>query len=372
MILFEQVTKYYGKNPKPALHQVSLEIQRGEFVFLVGASGSGKSSCLRMMLREEVPTQGRVHVLGQDLAKIPNRKVPYFRRTLGVVFQDFRLLPNKTVSENIAFALQVIGRSAGFIQEAVPDVLAQVGLDGKADRMPHELSGGEQQRVAIARALVNKPALLLADEPTGNLDPATSADIMNLLQVINANGTTVVMATHDVGIVNSMQRRVIELSNGVVIRDERGAGYVTQALPRVEVTETATGTLTAAAVDLSTATIFPEAGTPVSGDAAAQPLGFLPQVNAAQAASPQTSASQAATPPTWSPPAAQDSPADRLRRSVLPPSAPLPPSSGTSPLASLSLPSAASQATPTEAVDGTDDLADLFEQDTEQTGPEQA
>jgi cell division transport system ATP-binding protein len=206
-------------------------VLKGEFVFLVGASGSGKSSFLRLVLKEEKPSKGKIHVLGQELNTLASRKVPYFRRNLGVVFQDFRLLPNKTVFDNVAFALQVIGKSKGFIQEAVPDVLKMVGLAGKQGRFPHELSGGEQQRVAMARAVVNKPAILLADEPTGNLDPNTSAGIMTLLSAINANGTTVIMATHDVGIVDQMQRRVIELVSGQVVRDERGGGYQTQAVP---------------------------------------------------------------------------------------------------------------------------------------------
>lgn len=231
MIRFDNVSKYYPGSQRPALNSVTLEILRGEFVFLVGASGSGKSTILRMILKEERPTGGTVQVLGQNLGSLSSRKVPYFRRKLGVVFQDFRLLPNKTVAENVAFSLQVIGKSRGLIQEAVPDVLKLVGLAGKAGRMPHELSGGEQQRVAIARAIVNKPALLLADEPTGNLDPVTSAGIMALLERVNQNGTTVLMATHDAGIVDQMQRRVIELVGGNVIRDERGGGYLTQAIP---------------------------------------------------------------------------------------------------------------------------------------------
>lgn len=225
MILFESVSKKYRGTKRPALDRVSLNIDRGEFVFIVGASGSGKSSCLRLILREEQPSSGHVHVLGHDLGKISNRKVPYFRRNLGVVFQDFRLLTNKTVYDNVAFSLQVIGKSRGFIQEAVPDVLEMVGLDGKAKRFPHELSGGEQQRVAIARAIVNKPAILLADEPTGNLDPATSLGIMQLLRAINASGTTVVMATHEATFVDIMQQRVIELSQGVIVRDEQSGGY---------------------------------------------------------------------------------------------------------------------------------------------------
>ncbi len=211
MIRFENVTKRFRGTAKPALSNVDFEVLRGEFVFLVGASGSGKSSCLRLILREETPSDGRVVVLGRDLRSLSNRKVPYFRRHVGAVFQDFRLLPNKTVFQNVAFTLQVIGSSRGFIQQAVPEVLSLVGLAGKEKRFPHELSGGEQQRVAIARALVNRPQVLLADEPTGNLDPATSVDIMQLLARINAGGTTVVMATHEAGFVDQMQRRVIEL-----------------------------------------------------------------------------------------------------------------------------------------------------------------
>jgi cell division transport system ATP-binding protein len=232
MIRFDQVTKFYARNSRPALGEVTLEVLKGEFVFLVGASGSGKSSFLRLVLREDRPTKGRIHVLGQDLGRIPNRKVPFFRRNIGVVFQDFRLLPNKNVFDNVAFTLRVIGKSKGFIQEAVADTIRLVGLEGKENRLPHELSGGEQQRVAIARAIVNKPAVLLADEPTGNLDPATSAGIMALLERINAGGTTILMATHDAGIVDSMQRRVIELVNGQIVRDERSGGYVTQAVPK--------------------------------------------------------------------------------------------------------------------------------------------
>jgi len=234
MIRFDQVTKVYPRGSKPALSGVTLEVLSGEFVFLVGASGSGKSSFLRLVLREERADRGRVHVLGRELGRLPNRRVPYFRRNLGVVFQDFRLLPGKTVFDNVAFSLQVIGKSRGFIQSAVPETLEMVGLAGKEGRLPHELSGGEQQRVAIARAVVNKPAILLADEPTGNLDPVTSGGIMTLLERINAGGTTVVMATHDVGIVDSMQRRVIELVGGQVVRDERHGGYVTQAIPVAE------------------------------------------------------------------------------------------------------------------------------------------
>lgn len=225
MIRIENVVKQYRGSSRPALNDVTLEIDKGDFVFLVGASGSGKSSLMRMILREDLPNAGSVWVLGEDLRRIPNRKVPYFRRKLGVVFQDFRLLPNKTVAQNVAFSLEVIGKSRGFIENAVPDVLKLVGLSEKANRLPNELSGGEQQRVALARAIVNRPAILLADEPTGNLDPATSEGIMALIERINAAGTTVVMATHDEGIVNRLKKRVVVLSEGRIIRDERQAGY---------------------------------------------------------------------------------------------------------------------------------------------------
>src|ERR1700710_1813134 len=231
MIRFDEVSKFYAGNPRPALNGVTLEILKGEFVFLVGASGSGKSSFLRLVLKEEKPSKGQIHVLGQKLGTLSSRKVPYFRPNLGVVFQDFRLLPQKSVFDNVAFTLQVIGKSRGYIREAVPDVLKMVGLGGKAGRFPHELSGGEQQRVAIARAIVNKPAILLADEPTGNLDPATSAGIMTLLERINMGGTTVLMATHEAGIVDKMQRRVIELISGQIVRDERGGSYQTTSIP---------------------------------------------------------------------------------------------------------------------------------------------
>lgn len=224
MIRIENVVKQYRGANRPALNGVNIEIEKGEFVFLVGASGSGKSSLMRMILREDIPNSGAVWVLGENLRKIPNRRIPFFRRRLGVVFQDFRLLPNKTVAQNVAFSLEVIGKSAGFIETAVPDVLNLVGLGGKANRLPSELSGGEQQRVAIARAIVNKPDILLADEPTGNLDPITSQEIMKLLERINAAGTTIVMATHDSGIVDRLQKRVVVLSDGNIIRDELG-GY---------------------------------------------------------------------------------------------------------------------------------------------------
>ena len=225
MISVSNVTKQYKGSPRPALNNVSLEIEKGDFVFLVGESGSGKSSLMRLMLREDVASTGSVFVLGENLNAISSRRIPHFRRKLGVVFQDFRLLPNKTVAQNVAFSLEVIGKSQGFIQEAVADVLRLVGLHEKADRLPSQLSGGEQQRVALARAIVNKPAILLADEPTGNLDPATSEGIMALIERINLAGTTVVMATHDRGIVDRLQKRVVELRNGEIIRDQISAGY---------------------------------------------------------------------------------------------------------------------------------------------------
>ncbi|MGC5170944.1 cell division ATP-binding protein FtsE [Microbacterium sp. DT81.1] len=232
MIRFENVTKRYRGTVRPALDDVDFEVQRGEFVFLVGPSGSGKSTCLRLILREDTPSSGRVVVLGRDLRTLSNRRVPYFRRHIGAVFQDFRLLPSKTVFQNVAFTLQVIGSSRGFVQQAVPEALRLVGLEGKEKRFPHELSGGEQQRVALARALVNRPQVLLADEPTGNLDPGTSVDIMQLLARISAGGTTILMATHEAGFVNQMQRRVIELSDGQMVRDERHGGYGdTSAIP---------------------------------------------------------------------------------------------------------------------------------------------
>ena len=225
MIRLEGVSKLYKTSTRPALDRVSVQIDKGEFVFLIGPSGSGKSTFLRLLLREDIPSKGRVFVHDWNVAKLPRRKVPQLRQRVGCVFQDFRLLTNKTVAENVAFALEVIGKPAHTIRKVVPEVLELVGLDGKSDRMPHELSGGEQQRVAIARAFVNRPLLLLADEPTGNLDPDTSQDIMLLLERINRTGTTVLMATHDHSIVDSMRRRVVELSLGQVIRDEARGVY---------------------------------------------------------------------------------------------------------------------------------------------------
>ena len=225
MIRFEKVTKSYPKTEQPALNQVDLNVEKGEFVFLVGLSVSGKSTFLRLVLREEKPTSGIIHVAGKDLATLSNYKVPELRRQVGTVFQDFRLLNNKTVFENVAFTLHVLGYSKKEIAREVPEVLELVGLEEKLDRKPGELSGGEQQRVAIARAYVSRPAILIADEPTGNLDPATSVGIMKLLDRINRDGTTVVMATHDAGIVDQMRKRVIELEAGHVIRDQARGVY---------------------------------------------------------------------------------------------------------------------------------------------------
>ncbi|CAN5196601.1 cell division ATP-binding protein FtsE [soil metagenome] len=225
MIHLENVTKLYPASSRPALDDVTVDIEKGEFVFLIGASGSGKSTFLRLLLKEEVPTRGNVHVTGKHLNKLTKWQVPKLRRTMGCVFQDFRLLKNKNVTENIAFALEVINKPKHTIKKVVPEVLELVGLEGKANRLPHELSGGEQQRVAIARAFVNRPLVLLADEPTGNLDPETSQDIMLLLERINRTGTTVMMATHDSNIVDSMRRRVIELSDGKLTRDQARGVY---------------------------------------------------------------------------------------------------------------------------------------------------
>ncbi|TRZ87572.1 MAG: cell division ATP-binding protein FtsE [Streptomycetaceae bacterium] len=227
MIRFENVSKVYPGQDKAALEGINLEVTKGEFVFLVGLSGSGKSTFLRLVLREDHPTSGTIHVAGKDLGTLANHKVPELRRQVGTVFQDFRLLPNKTIFENVAFTLHVLGYSQKEIDREVPEVLELVGLEDKGDRRPSEISGGEQQRVAIARAYVSRPAILIADEPTGNLDPATSVGIMKLLDRINREGTTVVMATHDSGIVDQMRKRVIELDSGHVIRDQvRGVyGY---------------------------------------------------------------------------------------------------------------------------------------------------
>jgi cell division transport system ATP-binding protein len=224
MIRFDNVTKVY-KSGTVAVRNVSLDIQKGEFVFLVGPSGSGKTTCLRMLLREELPDRGRIWVAGREIIHMPKWRVPYLRRNVGCVFQDFRLLPNKTVFQNVAFALEVIGRPKNVVETQVPQVLELVGLANKRDNLPSELSGGEQQRVAVARAFVNRPLILLADEPTGNLDPATSQGIMRLLDRINRTGTTVVIATHDAALVDWMRRRVVELDQGTIVRDQARGVY---------------------------------------------------------------------------------------------------------------------------------------------------
>lgn len=227
MITFEDVTKFYPGQDRAALRNINLEIAKGEFVFLVGQSGSGKSTFLRLMLREYRATKGNIYVAGKNLTTMNQWKVPALRRQIGTVFQDFRLLPGKTVFENVAFALQVIGKPQRVIRKIVPETLELVGLAGKENRLNEELSGGEQQRVAIARAFVNRPKILIADEPTGNLDPETSVGIMKLLDRINRTDTTVVMATHDSSIVDQMRRRVLELRQGELVRDQTKGVYGT-------------------------------------------------------------------------------------------------------------------------------------------------
>ena len=224
MIKLDNVTKIY-KGEHVALRDATVDIEKGEFVFLVGPSGSGKSTFLRLLNREESPEKGRIYVAGKDIGELPGYKVPYLRRNIGCIFQDFKLLPNRTVYENVAFALEAIGRPRSAIREAVPQILELVGLAKKSGNLPNELSGGEQQRVSIARAFVNRPLILLADEPTGNLDPETTDGIMRLLDRINRTGTTVVMATHDQQMVDRMRRRVIELSHGHLARDQARGVY---------------------------------------------------------------------------------------------------------------------------------------------------
>jgi cell division transport system ATP-binding protein len=224
MIRLEHVTKRYSSDVL-AVRDVSFDIGKGDFVFLVGPSGSGKSTLLRLINRQERPERGNVWVAGRNVNQLPESRVPHLRRSMGNVFQDYKLLLNKTVFENVAFALEVIGKPRHVVQRQVPMVLDLVGLDGKEDRFPHQLSGGEQQRVSIARAFVNRPLILLADEPTGNLDPSTGEGIMGLLDNINETGTTVVMATHDHRVVNAMRRRVVQLDRGVVVRDQERGVY---------------------------------------------------------------------------------------------------------------------------------------------------
>jgi len=225
VITFDQITKTYKTSTRPALDNISVTIEKGEFVFLIGPSGSGKSTFLQLMLREETPTSGDLYVADYHVNRLRGSQVNKLRQRIGYVFQDFRLLPKKTVYENVAFALEVIGKRKSVIDKQVPTTLDMVGLAAKGDRMPGELSGGEQQRVAIARASVNRPLLLLADEPTGNLDPETANDIMVLLNRINKTGTTVVMSTHNNSAVDAMRRRVIELELGKLVRDEAHGVY---------------------------------------------------------------------------------------------------------------------------------------------------
>ncbi|GAB78388.1 cell division ATP-binding protein FtsE [Austwickia chelonae] len=225
MIDFTGVSKVYGRQQSPALMDVTLKIEKGEFVFLVGASGSGKSTLMRLILCEERPTSGTICVTGRELHSLRRRHVPLLRRDIGMVFQDFRLLPDKTVYQNVAYVMHVLGARREDVRRQVPEALDLVGLSAMHKRLPHELSGGEQQRVAIARAVVKKPTLVLADEPTGNLDPATSLDIVSLLDEINRAGTTVVMATHDDEIVNQLRKRVLELDRGALVRDQDRGVY---------------------------------------------------------------------------------------------------------------------------------------------------
>jgi cell division transport system ATP-binding protein len=224
MLRFENVSKVYKGNVT-ALRDISIDVQKGEFLFLVGPSGSGKSTFLRLLLKEDEPTSGRIVVAGRDISALGHWKVPQLRRNIGTIFQDFKLLPSRTVYENVAFAMEVIGRPRHVVRTQVPQVLDLVGLAKKAGRLPNELSGGEQQRVSIARAFVNRPLIVLADEPTGNLDPATTVGIMRILDRINRTGTTVVMATHDQRIVDAMRRRVVELDRGSLVRDQSRGVY---------------------------------------------------------------------------------------------------------------------------------------------------
>ena len=224
MIRLENATKVYDGGVV-AVKDITFDVNKGEFVFLVGPSGSGKSTLIRLIMREEQPTHGDVWVAGKHASRLPSWKVPHLRRSIGTVFQDYKLLPNKTVFENVAFAMEVTGKRPSVIRSQVPQVLKLVGLSAKSDRYPRQLSGGEQQRVSVARAFVNRPLILLADEPTGNLDPGTSVGIMRILDRINRTGTTVVMATHDRGIVDTMRRRVIELDRGVIVRDQARGVY---------------------------------------------------------------------------------------------------------------------------------------------------
>lgn len=224
MIKFINVSKEYDNNVK-ALSNINLDIHKGEFVFVVGSSGAGKSTLIKLLLKEEQPTEGKIILKDMDITKVRNRRIPFIRRNIGVVFQDFRLLPNKTVYENVAFAMEIIGSHPKEIRRKVPMVLSMVDLSRKASSFPDQLSGGERQRVSIARAIVNSPPVLIADEPTGNLDPETAWEIMKVLSEINGRGTTILMATHAKDIVNQMKKRVIEIHDGKLVRDEQKGGY---------------------------------------------------------------------------------------------------------------------------------------------------
>ncbi len=224
MIEFKNVSKIYTTGTE-AVHNATFTIEKGEFAFLVGKSGSGKSTLIKLILKEEEASQGNIIINGKDITFLKSKRIPYLRRSMGVVFQDFRLLPDKTVYENVAFAMYIVKATPKHIRRQVPMVLSLVGLSDKAKCYPNELSGGEQQRVALARALVNNPSMIIADEPTGNLDPNTAWEIMTLLNDINARGTTVVMATHAEDIVNRMKKRVIQIQDGVIVRDDKRGGY---------------------------------------------------------------------------------------------------------------------------------------------------
>ena len=228
MIEFKNVSKVYETGTE-AVHNATFTVEKGEFAFLVGSSGSGKSTLIKLILKEEEATSGNIIINGKDITFLKPKRVPYLRRSMGVVFQDFRLLPDKTVYENVAFAMYIVKATPRHIKRQVPMVLSLVGLSNKAQCYPDELSGGEQQRVALARALVNNPSMIIADEPTGNLDPDTAWEIMNLLNEINARGTTVVMATHAKDIVDKMKKRVIKIENGVIVRDDKKGGYSSES-----------------------------------------------------------------------------------------------------------------------------------------------
>ena len=225
MIDLEHVSKEYKRGGPLALDDINLHVDDGEFVFLLGHSGAGKSTLLKLLLREELPSEGKVTVLGKDVAKLRRHKIPYLRRQMGIIFQDFRLIEKKTVYENLSFAMRAVGASPREIKKRIPYVLELVGLEEKTDRYPNEISGGEQQRVAIARALINNPSTIIADEPTGNLDPARSLEIMRLLERINQLGTTMVVVTHEKDLVNQFRKRVITLDQGLIMSDGDGVGY---------------------------------------------------------------------------------------------------------------------------------------------------